>query len=168
MMGNRRDPNARWWQMMELYQKNSLEWAIEYCGGVNKAAKYLGLNHGYVYRLCKKLGVDSTIRPYNKQDKDEVEAALADIEAELVATCDECGAAEGTRLDLRTKRYLCPDHAPDGDLDDEDDEDDDEDGDLDDGDDEDDDEDGDLDDEDEEDAAAGDDGLVRFFVDRRE
>jgi len=68
-MGSRRDPNARWWRDMDLYQKQALEFAIDYCGGVNRAAAYLGLNHGYVYRLAKKFGITTTIRDYNKQDE---------------------------------------------------------------------------------------------------
>jgi hypothetical protein len=155
-MANRRDPNARWWQMMELFQKNSLEFAIDYCGGVNKAAKYLGLNHGYVYRLCKKLGVDSSIRPYNKQDEAEVEDAVE-------ATDDDRDSV----VDDATEEAEAP---WEGDsFDDDDDDDDDED---DDSDDSDDDEDDDEDDDDDESVDAyatdydedDDGGLVRFFV----
>jgi hypothetical protein len=88
-MGNRKNEDARWWVMQRQFQKNSLEWAIEFTGSVNKAAKYLGLNHGYVYKLCKKLGVNAQVRDYTKRgpdglsdaDEEAIEDALREDEA---------------------------------------------------------------------------------------
>jgi DNA-binding NtrC family response regulator len=54
----RRDENAAYWVMLRKAEREIIEWAVGETGSFRQAAIFLGIHPSYIYKRCKRLGID--------------------------------------------------------------------------------------------------------------